>query len=347
MVSACLFSFDLWCHRVAAAGSVVPLPHCCIAPSCMTMAGQAAPWWESTDTPLGALCRSRADPSLPVRPLKGLLTCLPIALLLLYWAQGLPRSRAFVPIELQPGAPATTAARRCAFHDLPPASFALSTNYSLQGMSSILEELLGRQRRQDRARSWVVEVGSCDGSEALMAAEAGYRVLSFEPSPRNWKAIQRDPRMTQSAVEWRRLAASNASGAMSFCLGRTSDSRKDRLLTRSDEPCDGPVHAVPVATLDQSLADVPGPILLLKVDAEGFDGRVLQGAQRLLARARPPRYILFEFNRGGWPPAGARPPPGSWPGCTATATAWGPASPTRRPSTPRPAPREAGGGTGS
>ena len=246
----------------------------------MTTAEQAPPWPENKDVPLEVRCWSRvtasrsradqepptrdhawsrADPSLLIRPLKGLLVRLPIALLILYWVPGLPRSRSFLPIELQPGTPDTSAAApRCAFHDLPPASFALSTNYSLQGMSSILEELLGRQRRPDRARSWVVEVGSCDGSEALMAAEAGYQVLSLEPSPRKWPAIQRDPRMARSAVEWRRLAASNASGAMAFCLGRTADQREDHLLARPDEPCDGAVHEVPVATLDQTLADV-GP----------------------------------------------------------------------------------------
>lgn len=53
---------------------------------------------------------------------------------------------------------------------------------------------------------------------------------------------------------------------------------------------ESPVVKVPVTTLDEDLADVPD-IALLKIDCEGFEGGILQGARRLIARHRPALFL--------------------------------------------------------
>ena len=55
-------------------------------------------------------------------------------------------------------------------------------------------------------------------------------------------------------------------------------------------------HTVTFLTLDESLRDVDTQLIkLLKVDTEGYDGRVLRGSQRILQTGRP--VVLFEHNR--------------------------------------------------
>jgi FkbM family methyltransferase len=71
----------------------------------------------------------------------------------------------------------------------------------------------------------------------------------------------------------------------------------------------GATQALELRALDDFLAAHPvaGRPRILKVDAEGFDARILRGAARLLAEQRP--VVLFEYNRynmaaiaeEGWP----------------------------------------------
>jgi len=55
-------------------------------------------------------------------------------------------------------------------------------------------------------------------------------------------------------------------------------------------------HTVTFLTLDEALRDLDTHLIkLLKVDTEGYDGRVLRGSQRILQTSRP--VVLFEHNR--------------------------------------------------
>jgi FkbM family methyltransferase len=63
-------------------------------------------------------------------------------------------------------------------------------------------------------------------------------------------------------------------------------------VTALDWASDGRVQ-VPMTTLDQAVADV-GPIMLMKVDVEGWEAHVLGGGARTLTRTK---YVLIEINR--------------------------------------------------
>jgi FkbM family methyltransferase len=66
--------------------------------------------------------------------------------------------------------------------------------------------------------------------------------------------------------------------------------------TLVDEDRMSPGEVIQFVTLDEGLKDLDlRRVRLLKVDTEGFDGRVLRGARGILSGSRP--VVLFEYNR--------------------------------------------------
>eukprot|EP00670_Eutreptiella_braarudii_P005726 CAMPEP_0174285942 /NCGR_PEP_ID=MMETSP0809-20121228/10049_1 /TAXON_ID=73025 ORGANISM="Eutreptiella gymnastica-like, Strain CCMP1594" /NCGR_SAMPLE_ID=MMETSP0809 /ASSEMBLY_ACC=CAM_ASM_000658 /LENGTH=193 /DNA_ID=CAMNT_0015381835 /DNA_START=337 /DNA_END=918 /DNA_ORIENTATION=+ len=96
-----------------------------------------------------------------------------------------------------------------------------------------------------------------------------------------------------AGVDWRNLAVSNSTGNITFCISPGAESFLDHIMMPGDR-CKGKPTVVNMTTLDENLGAIDN-IRMIKVDTEGFDGRVLHGATELLKRARP-TYVLIEFN---------------------------------------------------
>lgn len=132
----------------------------------------------------------------------------------------------------------------------------------------------------------VVDVGANIGETVLTAAirvgGAGH-VLGIEPHPRTFRFLEDNVRLNHvTNVRLVNRAVGAASGVVTF-----SDDRRDDM-----NRVGGGDLQVPVERLD---ALVPGaePIALLKVDVEGYERFVFEGAPQLLARTS---CVFFEVS---------------------------------------------------
>ncbi|MGW5352154.1 FkbM family methyltransferase [Streptomyces sp. NPDC004031] len=134
----------------------------------------------------------------------------------------------------------------------------------------------------------VLDAGANVGYFSLLAARhigpAGV-VHAFEPEPVNFRVLRRN--VTASGygnIETWACALSDRSGTQALYLSRSNLGRHS--FAFSNVPATGAAVDVPTRTLDAFAADLldDGPPILLKIDVEGAEGRVLDGAADLLAR---------------------------------------------------------------
>jgi FkbM family methyltransferase len=170
-----------------------------------------------------------------------------------------------------------------------------------------------------RPSGFVIDVGSFDGRDAIAFAKAGHRVWTIEPSPGKVEPIRERIASLGLAhiVTVFPYAMSNTTGTAPFVVNRAGQTEKKmfrgelgsaqdglgKALWNVDNKTAAVVH-VPVRTLD---AIVPSAqdVLLLKVDAQGYDYQVLLGAQSLLATKRIRRLVaeLWPLHMPGGPGA--------------------------------------------
>jgi len=136
-----------------------------------------------------------------------------------------------------------------------------------------------------RPGDMVVDVGANVGTLTILASRlvgpAGH-VYALEPNPSTYRFLRRN--LTLNGVHnvtAVRAAAGAADGRGSLIAGRSDD--QDRIGEGGMD--------VPVQTLDSLLATDLRPIRLLKIDVEGFEKFVLEGASQVLSRTR---FVYFE-----------------------------------------------------
>jgi len=168
------------------------------------------------------------------------------------------------------------------------------------GIAAVLAAALGRD-------GTYVDVGTNRGQvlrEAVRVAPNG-RHIAFEPIA----ALAAEVRRSFPQVDCRGLAIGARREQAEFCHFRKLDGwsglRRSREI--SDERGDPEFITVQVSTLDEELDGVEPAVL--KIDVEGAELEVLQGARGLLARARP--LIVFEHVLGAAALYGA-PPAAPW-----------------------------------
>lgn len=154
-------------------------------------------------------------------------------------------------------------------------------------------DVLAALRRLIRPADCVVDVGANIGYFTLHAGRlvgpAG-RVHAFEPEPENYRLLKHNvDAQGFRHVSCHAVALGEASGELPLFLN-TWNGGMHRLY---ESVCnDGPHVTVPVRRLDNLLGDVP--INLLKIDVEGLEFAVLQGARKCLERS-PTLKLILEF----------------------------------------------------
>jgi FkbM family methyltransferase len=145
------------------------------------------------------------------------------------------------------------------------------------------------------SRPFVIDIGFFTGAftRAVLAERSEARIVGFDPSKQARKAYQHtwsdEPR-----VDFEHLALSNDTGSATFFdydnMCNSLSPRRDRGAEPASE------YEVDVTTLDQYLNDraLGETVDLLKIDAEGHDVEVLQGASELL-RDSGVGIFMFEF----------------------------------------------------
>lgn len=140
-----------------------------------------------------------------------------------------------------------------------------------------------------------VDVGAYIGVYTLLAAKivgSEGKVYAFEPDPRNCAILRRNVALNrlQGVVRVFEAAASDYTGSAKFFLndGDASASSLVRPYPRARE------ITVSCVRLDEVLTDVDA-IHFMKVDVEGAEVKVLQGAERLIRRS-PDLWLVCEVN---------------------------------------------------
>lgn len=161
-------------------------------------------------------------------------------------------------------------------------------------------------------RGTVVDVGANIGYfPLLIRTETRLPILGFEPQPflhALASASVADSGLAE--VELRRLACGDAPGELLFQSGPNGNivSAEEAAALAASSPGDAtlfdldaaaettlkrrPIIPVPVVTLDTELAGTE--VALMKIDCEGYELKILQGASEVLRRDRP--VLLIEVH---------------------------------------------------
>jgi FkbM family methyltransferase len=136
----------------------------------------------------------------------------------------------------------------------------------------------------------MLDIGANAGFHALSAAGFFRRVIAFEPTPATADRMARSVALSGSGnVEIERCALSNANGTATFAIDPTHCGT-NRIGTGAQ------TLTVPMRRLDDLLAERGtglGRVTLAKIDVEGHECEVLEGARETFARDRPTLFVEF------------------------------------------------------
>jgi FkbM family methyltransferase len=139
-----------------------------------------------------------------------------------------------------------------------------------------------------------VDVGANVGSYTILACAAkGAKGICFEPVPSTFKRLMDNLRINNLSerVEAKNIGLSDREGELSFTSGEDTTNH----IVARDEAASNVVR-VNVLPLDEILSD--GTPSLLKIDVEGFETPVLEGARRTLGK-RSLHSVIMELNGSG------------------------------------------------
>lgn len=146
--------------------------------------------------------------------------------------------------------------------------------------------------RQHVQAGVILDVGANLGAatHVMLNAAPACRVLAFEPSPVNAAYYRQNAPIGAKLVE---AGVSDRPGVMPFVMApnRANCHFTTDAYMYADAPDFTPLY-IPVTTLDDHMPEQQ--VALIKIDVEGFEPFVLDGAAALIARDRP--WIWMEFN---------------------------------------------------
>ncbi|KAF4385125.1 uncharacterized protein LOC115725307 [Cannabis sativa] len=165
-------------------------------------------------------------------------------------------------------------------------------------ISATVQEVLEKFRREGRDGLFV-DVGGNVGMASFAAAVMGFRVLVFEPVLENLQRICDGIYLNRvgELVTVFEAATSDHLGNITFhkLVGRLDNSAVSatgaKLAFKSNEEIALQVRSVP---LDEVIPESE-PVLLLKIDVQGWEYHVLKGASKLLSRkGSEAPYLIYE-----------------------------------------------------
>jgi FkbM family methyltransferase len=141
------------------------------------------------------------------------------------------------------------------------------------------------------------DVGANTGVTAALLAQRFAHVVALEPCVESFQQLAS---LDVPNVTARQLAVSDRAGIIALAV-QADPIRSGQLTTEGTRDAWGEIMGhryVPATTVD-ALATQHGDPDLLKVDVEGHELRVVQGAMRTLERARPALFIEVHAARLG------------------------------------------------
>jgi FkbM family methyltransferase len=145
-----------------------------------------------------------------------------------------------------------------------------------------------------RTEDLFVDIGANVGSYTILACSAvGARGVAFEPVPSTYKRLVENMRLNH--LDEKVKCINKGVGAQQGTIAFTSDSDTTNHALASGEQCDNKV-TVEVTTLDTALAgEHPS---LIKIDVEGYETPVLEGAREILEN-QTLNAVIMELNGSG------------------------------------------------
>lgn len=146
-----------------------------------------------------------------------------------------------------------------------------------------------------RPQDVFVDVGACFGSYSLLASGvAGARSIAFEPNPVTAQGLRENIRLNSlgDRVEIRAKAVGSEHGTVML----TSELRAANHIVGADDAADTSQVAVPLTRLDDELEQTAPA--LIKIDVEGYEQAVLDGAQAVLRKESLLAVILEDVGLG-------------------------------------------------
>lgn len=135
-----------------------------------------------------------------------------------------------------------------------------------------------------------VDIGAYSGVYAIAAAKAGCHVLAFEPLPTAYARLQENAVRNGVSFSAHQIACADVPGTLPFWFnGHMQMTSAGSLNFRRNASI-----KVEARTLDSF--NLMG-VTAIKIDAEGAELRVLQGARETLERCRPA--LIIEVLEGG------------------------------------------------
>jgi len=177
------------------------------------------------------------------------------------------------------------------------------THQLLNGVDVVPEFRLLPPLVRQFTSGFLIDVGANIGLYTLLLRSvSSLPIIAYEPQPFLFKLLQRNIACNHFAnVEARNFACGSERGEISFSIGINGSVVAGVDATGAQESGDDmeeeahrtqrgkAVVKVPLTTLDEDLASVLS-IALLKIDCEGFEFDILQGARYLIERHAP---VLF------------------------------------------------------
>ncbi|MDD5729769.1 MAG: FkbM family methyltransferase [Candidatus Omnitrophica bacterium] len=154
--------------------------------------------------------------------------------------------------------------------------------------------------REVKENDVIADVGAYGGLYTIALAKRAGRngkIVVFEPDRNNLALLRENVKLNEIPCEIKIIesVAGDVQGKVRFQMKGSSVSSVSPCAC-ADTAQDEPVEST---TLDQVFGD--GRLDILKIDVEGFEGRVLLGAKNLLQRkAGFPRAIFIEVHPYAW-----------------------------------------------
>ena len=165
----------------------------------------------------------------------------------------------------------------------------LHSHLSSNGRLNYEEAVIRVLKRNLRPGDAFYDVGANVGVFAFLAASivgAGGAVFAFEPEPNNVRCFKLSlQHASVRNIELHDCAVGSEDGAMTF--DRRGGAFSGRLVDGGDEPGGHRTFETPVRSIDSLIAGGMPPPKLIKIDVEGGEGLVLEGARSALRQCKP------------------------------------------------------------
>lgn len=176
---------------------------------------------------------------------------------------------------------------------------------------AFLERLRTCQSQHSQDHPIFVDIGANIGVHSLYISANHYETHAFEPMFHNFYLLQcsanANPEFGKKYLHINNVALASPSESGELCMKVDPVNQGHSYAAPPSESNDC-IARVPITTLDDYWEKVMNKsrVCMMKIDVEGFESKVLAGAQRMFEEA-PPMYLMHEFTVSFMRPHGIDP----------------------------------------